>query len=155
MVCKIQLHYAHLGFTSSSHDSTLFICRTNKRVVLLLLYVDDMILTSDDSSVISKLQNYLSQHFEMKDLGSLSYFLGLEVSSDSDGYYLSQAKHTFDLLSISGITDSSTISTPLDTNVKLTPFDVTPLSDSTSYGQLVGGLVYIMVTCLILLMLCT
>ena len=49
----------------------------------------------------------------MKDLGTLSYFLGLEVTSSSDGYYLSQAKYTSDPLSKAGIIDNKTVSTPL------------------------------------------
>ncbi|XP_019178900.1 PREDICTED: uncharacterized protein LOC109174062 [Ipomoea nil] len=105
-----------------------------------------MIITGDDSVAISDVQCYLHQHFEMKDLGPLSYFLGLEVSYTSNGYYLSQAKYAADLLSRVGITDSSTTSTPLDTNVKLTPFDGTPLADPTLYRQLVGSLVYLTVT---------
>jgi hypothetical protein len=55
-------------------------------IILLLLYVNDMIITGDDTVGIHNLQNFLCQQFEMKDLGSLSYFLGLKVSSDSDGY---------------------------------------------------------------------
>jgi hypothetical protein len=50
----------------------------------------------------------------MKDLGPLSYFLGLEVSSSSDGYYLTQAKYTSDLISRAGITDSKIVDTPID-----------------------------------------
>uniref|UniRef100_A0A2N9IYY0 Integrase catalytic domain-containing protein n=1 Tax=Fagus sylvatica TaxID=28930 RepID=A0A2N9IYY0_FAGSY len=56
---------------------------------------------------IQDLKHFLGQHFEMKDLGPLSYFLGLEVSSSSDGYYLTQAKYTSDLISRAGITDTS------------------------------------------------
>ena len=82
---KFSSTIARLGFTSSPHDSALFIHRTNKGIILLLLFVDDMIITGDDSMAISDLQNYLSQHFKTKDLGSLSYFLGLEVSSGSNG----------------------------------------------------------------------
>ena len=48
-----------------------------------------MIITGDDTAGICDLQKFLSQHFEMKDLGTLSYFLGIEVTSSSDGYYLS------------------------------------------------------------------
>ena len=59
---------------------------------MLLLYVDDMVITGDDLHGITKLKSFLSQQFEMKDLGYLSYFLGLEVSSDSKGYYLTQAR---------------------------------------------------------------
>ena len=56
-----------------------------------------MIITGDDSAGIHSLQHFLSQHFDMKDLGTLSYFLGLEVTSSSDGYYLSQAKYAYDI----------------------------------------------------------
>ncbi|KAL0540368.1 hypothetical protein IC582_024605 [Cucumis melo] len=75
-----------LGFTSSPHDTALFTRHTPQGIVLLLLYVDDMIITGNDPQAISDLQHYLGQHFEMKDLGSLNYFLGLEVSRRSDGY---------------------------------------------------------------------
>ncbi|KAL4029945.1 hypothetical protein IC575_008173 [Cucumis melo] len=76
-----------LGFTSSPHDTALFTRHTPQGIVLLLLYVDDMIITGNDPHAISDLQHYLGQHFEMKDLGSLNYFLGLEVSRRSDGLY--------------------------------------------------------------------
>lgn len=105
-----------------------------------------MIITGDDITGISNLKRYLSQHFEMKDLGHLNYFLGLEVSSHSDGYTLSQAKYASDLLSRAGITDTKTVSTPLEPNVKLDLFDGTPLPDATLYRQLVGSLVYLTVT---------
>ncbi|KAL4035955.1 hypothetical protein IC575_004669 [Cucumis melo] len=135
-----------LGFTSTSHESTLFTRQTSNGIVLLLLYVDDMIFTGDDPQAISDLQCYLGKHFEMKDLGNLNYFLGLETSLSPNGYYLSQAKYTSNLLSRSGITDSATFSTPLDPNVCLTPFNGVPLDDSTLYWQLVGNLIYLIVT---------
>jgi hypothetical protein len=105
-----------------------------------------MIITGNDLAGISDLKHFLSNHFEMKDLGSLGYFLGLEISSDSDGYYLSQAKYASDLLACAGLTDSKTVSTPLEPNARLTPLDGTPLSDATLYRQLVGSLVYLTVT---------
>ena len=80
---------AQQGFTSSPHDTALFVRRSSAGITLILLYVDDMIITGDDSVGIRSLQHFLSQHFEMKDLGTLSYFLGIEVTSSSDGYYLS------------------------------------------------------------------
>jgi hypothetical protein len=143
---KFSSTLTQFGFHSSPHDSALFTRRSNSGIVILLLYVDDMIITGDDKTGISALQQYLSQHFEMKDLGSLSYFLGLEVSQDSEGYYLSQAKYASDLLSRAGITDCKTELTPLEVNCKLTPLDGTPLEDATLYRQLVGSLVYLTVT---------
>ena len=106
-----------LGFTFNPHDSALFTSQTSSGLVLLLLCVDNMIITGDDPQAISELQYYLGKHFEMKDLGTLNYFLGLEISSSANGYYLSQAKYASNLLSRSGITDSTTSSMPLDPNV--------------------------------------
>jgi hypothetical protein len=139
---------AQQGFTPSSYDSTLFICHTSTGITLILLYVDDMIITGDDTAGIYDLQKFLSQHFEMKDLGTLNYFFGLEVTSSSDGYYLSQAKYASDLLSKAGLTNSKTVSTPLELNVKLNTIDGEPLSDATLYRQLVGSLIYLTITCL-------
>ena len=75
----------------------------------------------------------------MKDLGTLSYFLGLEVTSSSDGYYLAQAKYTSDLLSKASITDNKIVSTLFEYNAKLTPLDGEPISDAARYRQLVGS----------------
>ena len=88
-----------MGYTASPYDSTLFLRRTDKGTILLLLYVDDMIITGDDLSSIQELKDFLSQQFEMKDLGHLSYFLGVEITHSTDGLYITQAKYTSDLLS--------------------------------------------------------
>ncbi|XP_052107967.1 uncharacterized mitochondrial protein AtMg00810-like [Arachis duranensis] len=135
-----------LGFTSSPHENAIFIRKSERGVVLLLLYVDDMIITGDDVDGISELKTSLHHTFEMKDLGSLSYFLGLEVISTDDGIYLSQAKYASNLLARAGITDSRTESTPIEPNVRFTPMDGTALDNPTLYRQLVGGLVYLTVT---------
>ena len=82
----------------------------------------------------------------MKDLGTLSYFLMLEVTSSSNGYYLSQAKYAFDLLSKANIIDNKTVSTPLEYNANLTPLVGELISDATRYHQLVGSLIYLTVT---------
>ena len=91
-------------FFSSSYDNALFIRKTDRRYTLLLLYVDDFIITGHDLQGIMELKQCLSTLFEMKDLGHLSYFLGLEVFFDSVGYYLSQAKYATDLLSRADLT---------------------------------------------------
>uniref|UniRef100_A0A2N9HTF5 Reverse transcriptase Ty1/copia-type domain-containing protein n=1 Tax=Fagus sylvatica TaxID=28930 RepID=A0A2N9HTF5_FAGSY len=121
------------GFAPSPYDSALFIRHTSTGITLILLYMDDIIIISDDTVGICDLQKFFSQHFEMKDLGTLSYFLGLEVTSSFDGYYLSQAKYASDLLSKVGLTDSKTVSTPLELNVKLNVIDGEPLPDATLY----------------------
>ena len=130
----------------SPHDIALFVRRSFIGITLILLYVDNMIITRDDFAGIHSFQNFLSQHFEMKDLGTLSYFLGFKVTSSSNGYYLSQAKYASDLLSKADIIDNKIVSTPLEYNAKLTPLDDEPISDATRYHQLVSSLIYLTVT---------
>lgn len=82
----------------------------------------------------------------MKDLGFLNYFLGLKVTTRKNGFYLSQTKYVFDLLACAWLIDSEVTSTSLEYNVKFTPTDDVLLDDPTLYHQLVGGLVYLIVT---------
>ena len=68
------------GFSSSSFDTTLFLRWSGHGITILLLYVNDMIITSDDMQGIQDLKHFLGRQFETKDLGPLNYFVGLEVS---------------------------------------------------------------------------
>ena len=97
------------GFSPSEHDPALFIhiSKSGSRT-LLLLYVDDMLITGDDSDYVAFVKERLSEQFKMSDLGPLSYFLGIEVSCTDDGYYLSQHRYVEDLITRSGLTDCLT-----------------------------------------------
>ncbi|XP_028067628.1 uncharacterized protein LOC114270361 [Camellia sinensis] len=86
--------------------------------ILLLLYVDDMIITGDDT----------------------------EISHDPSGYFLSQATYTSDLVACASLTDCKIASTTIDPKTHLTPLDDHLLSDATLHRQLVGSLVYLTVT---------
>lgn len=86
------------GFSASDHDPALFIHSSPCGRTLVLLYVDDMIITGDDSQFIAFVKARLCEQFLMSDLGPLRYFLGIEVSSSSDGFFLSQEKYIHDLL---------------------------------------------------------
>ena len=124
----------------------LFLRRIDKDTILLLLYMDDMIITGDDLSGIQELNNFLSQQFEMKDLGHLSYFLGLEITNSTAGLYITQAKYASELLSRAGLTDSKTVDIPVKFNTHLTPSGGKPLSNLSLYRYWVGSLVYLTVT---------
>ena len=82
----------------------------------------------------------------MKDLGHLSYFLGLEITHSTDGLYITQVKYASDLLSIAGLIDSKTVDTPVELNAHLTPSGGKLLSNPSIYRRLVGSLVYLTVT---------
>ena len=131
---------------ASHYDSALFLRRTDKGTILLLLYVDDIIITGDDLSGIQELKVFLSRQFEMKDLGHLRYFLGLEITHSTDGLYITQVKYASELLSQAGLTDSKTVDTPVELNAHLTPTGEKPLSNPSHYRCLVGNLVYLTIT---------
>ena len=143
---KFSSTISRLGYMASHYDSALFLCRIDKDTILLLLYVDDMIITGNDLSNIQELKDFLSQQFEMKDLGHLSYFLGLEITHSTDRLYITQANYDFKLLLRAGLTDSKTVNIPVEFNAHLTPSGRKPLSNLSHYIRLVGNLVYLTVT---------
>lgn len=143
---KFSATVEELGFVSSPYDTALFIRKTANGTIFLLLYVDDMIITGDVFFGIDDLKQSLCHTFEMKDLGHLSYFLGLEVNSTKDGYHLSQAKYASDIISKAGLTDSKIASTPLEYNTHLSPSEGKLLEDPARYRQLVGSLIYLTAT---------
>ena len=100
----------------------------------------------NDLSGIQELKDFLSQQFEMKDLGHLGYFLGLETTHSTDSLYITQAKYASDLLSQAGLTDSKTVDTPVEFNAHLTPSGGKTLSNPSLYRRLVDSLVYLTVT---------
>ncbi|WVZ82658.1 hypothetical protein U9M48_029900 [Paspalum notatum var. saurae] len=134
------------GFSASPHDPALFVHTSSRGRTLLLLYVDDMIITGDDPQFIAFVKARLSEQFLMSDLGPLRYFLGIEVSSAPEGFYLSQEKYIQGLLDRASLTDHKTEETPMELNLRLSATDGEPLDDPTRYRHIVGSLVYLGVT---------
>jgi hypothetical protein len=99
------------GFFVSAHDPALFVHVSPRGQTLLLLYVDDMIITGDDPKYIAFVKAHLSDQFIMSDLGPLRYFLGIEISPTSEGFFLSQEKYIQDLLDRASLTDHWTTET--------------------------------------------
>ena len=135
----------HLGFCCGKADSSLFILRKGQSIVLLLIYVDDIIVTGNDNNIISDLISTLSSEFSLKDLGSLHYFLGLEVKYLPNGLFVSQTKYTKDPLEHTKMKECTHINTPMALKSIIIPSDEQPI-DPTRYRQLVGSLQYLTFT---------
>jgi hypothetical protein len=131
------------GFSTSAHDPALFVHVSPRGMTLLLLYVDDMIITGDDPKYIAFVKTRLSDQFLMSDLGPLWYFLGIEISSTPEGFFLSQEKYIHDLLDRASLTDHWAAETPMELNVHLMATDGEPLEDPTCYRHIVGSLIYL------------
>jgi hypothetical protein len=134
------------GFSASAHDLSLFVYVSPRGRTLLLLYVDDMIITGDDPEYIAFVKAHLSNEFLMSNLDSLRYFFGIEISSTPEGSFLSQEKYIQDLLDRASLTDHRTAETPMELDVHLVATNGEPLEDPTRYRHIVGSLVYLGVT---------
>nr|BAK64102.1 gag-pol polyprotein [Eustoma grandiflorum] len=131
------------GYRQSNADHTLFIKRQGSLVTCLIIYVDDMIITGNDANEISRLRDYLFTQFEMKDLGGLKYFLGIEVLRSAEGIYISQRKYILDLLTEVGLLDAKPADTPMVQNHKLDIVQGAASADREQYQRLVGKLIYL------------
>lgn len=99
----------------------------------LLLYVDDIVRTSNNPSLLQHFITALGHVFELKDLGPLHYFLGLQVSTSGLGMHLSQAKYAYDLLTKANMLECKPCLTPVAAKLFLSVHDDVPLSSPTEY----------------------
>ncbi|CAN6701669.1 unnamed protein product [Malus baccata var. baccata] len=115
-------------------------------MVVLLLYVDDIILTGDSDEGVQSVIQRLTTEFDMKDLGLLRYFLGLEIEYHSQGFFVHQSKYVKDLLHKTAMTDCKSCVTPSHPNHKLLKHSSPPYTDPTTYRSIVGALQYLTFT---------
>ncbi|RVW71061.1 Retrovirus-related Pol polyprotein from transposon RE2 [Vitis vinifera] len=110
------------------------------------VYVDDLIISGNDSAALKTFKAYLSDCFKMKDLGVLKYFLGIEVARSSAGLFLCQRKYTLDIVSEAGLLGAKPCGFPIEHNHRLGLANGELLSNPESYRRLVGRLIYLAVT---------
>nr|XP_016477947.1 PREDICTED: uncharacterized mitochondrial protein AtMg00810-like [Nicotiana tabacum] len=134
------------GFQNSLSDPSLFIYKHNSDIATLLLYVDDILLTTSSTTLLQSLIQNLKSEFSMNDLGLVNYFLGVSITACDGGYFLSQSKYVKELLGRANLLSSKPVSTPLSPKSLQHSDDSSPFSDPTLYRSLVGGLQYLTFT---------
>ncbi|KAE8698166.1 tir-nbs resistance protein [Hibiscus syriacus] len=134
------------GYSVTLADSSLFVKANEGKLAILLVYVDDLIITGDDEAEILQTKENLSVRFQMKELGQLKHFLGLEVDRTHEGIFLCQQKYAKDLLKKFGMLECKSTSTPMEPNIKMCTHEGKDLEDATMYRQLVGSLIYLTLT---------
>ena len=110
------------------------------------MYIDDIIITGNNFEQIQNIKKQLKEKFDIKDLGYLKYFLGIEVANSDKGLFICQRKYTLDLLKETGKLGCKPASTPIDNKCKLNSEDGEPLKDINQFQRLVGKLIYLTVT---------
>ncbi|KAG7536916.1 GAG-pre-integrase domain [Arabidopsis suecica] len=137
------------GFKRSEADHTLFTLPSQEGIVVILVYVDDIIISGNDKVGIQDTKDFLKSVFDIKDLGELKYFLGIEVCRSKEGLFLSQRKYTLDLLDEVGKLGAKPAKTPLEDDYKARrkgEHENKPFEDPTKYRRLVGKLIYLTIT---------
>ncbi|KAK9049228.1 hypothetical protein SSX86_031804, partial [Deinandra increscens subsp. villosa] len=135
-----------LGFSQSKCDYSMFIKQNNSVFIVLLVYVDDIIITGNNINEFDKLKELLKTKFLIKDLGELKYFLGIEVIKMNNGICLSQRKYCIELLAEFGMTGSKPINVPIEKNYILSSLNKDknePVTNISGYQRLVGKLIYL------------
>ncbi|KFK26434.1 hypothetical protein AALP_AA8G247800 [Arabis alpina] len=130
------------GFINSQSDASLFICNIGN----ISIYVDDIVITGSDPGKVEQFIALLSKMFSLKDLGELSYFLGIEAIRSREGLLLTQRKYITDLLAKMNMLTANPVTTPMATNSSLQLTSGTSLEDGSEYRTLVGSLQYLQLT---------
>jgi hypothetical protein len=142
--CLEEFNFRHIAADHSIFISGALI---GGPVVIIALYVDDMILFTNDSKMLEIVKGKLRKEFEMKDLGELHYFLGIQVVRDKEsGLMLSQKRYIEDVLKTYNMQDCKPASTPFDSSTKLTRVEGAErdVELAERYQSLVGSLMYAM-----------
>ncbi|KAH9744520.1 retrovirus-related pol polyprotein from transposon RE1 [Citrus sinensis] len=135
-----QVLTAQWGFRNSKSDTSLFFKRVQGHLLLVLVYVDDIIVTGSSTCLIQQVISNLQSTFALKDLGELNYFLGIQVVKNSSGLHLSQSKYIVDLLHKVNLQDCTPCSTPMAAGTSLTKSDSELFANATLYRSTIGAL---------------
>ncbi|KAM1978239.1 hypothetical protein ACFX16_014949 [Malus domestica] len=141
---KFTSYLSVIGFKASLLDSSLFVKEVDQDVIILLLYVDDIIITRSSTTLVQSVINNLGEVFYLKDMGQLTYFLGLQIQYKSNGHiFVNQEKYVKDLLHKVAMDNCK----PCKPHHFVLVDEGELLPEPTLYRSLVGALQYLTFTC--------
>lgn len=111
---KLSSHLLSRNFKVSNANHSLFVKIKGKNTTIVSVYVDNIIISGNNLENIKTTKLQLKEKFDIKDLGYLKYFLGIEVTCSNQGLSISQRKYTSDLLEETKKLGCKPISTPID-----------------------------------------
>ncbi|GKE55420.1 ribonuclease H-like domain-containing protein, partial [Tanacetum coccineum] len=135
-----------VGFQQSKPDSSLFIFHRGFDIAYLLLYVDDIIVTTASSAFLHRVIALLHGEFSMIDLGSLNYFCGISAQRSSTSLFFSQSTYAEKILERAHMQNCNPCRTPVDTE-SILGVDGDHVIDPTLYQSLDDALQYLTFTC--------
>nr|GEU96263.1 retrovirus-related Pol polyprotein from transposon TNT 1-94 [Tanacetum cinerariifolium] len=139
---KLTTFLLSLGFKQSKADTSLLTYFTKDISLVLLIYVDDILITGNSLNFIN-IKQQLHNTFSIKDHGPLHYYLSIQFIINEKGLVMTQRKYAFDLIEHASLIHTKHARTPLDPNINFTYDSATPLTDPSYYRTLVGKLIYL------------
>jgi len=133
-----------LKFTRCSKEPSLYRKGVKDQKLLVAVYVDDLLVTGSNVSMIYEFKEEMSANFEMSDLGLLTYYLGIEVSQGEDGIRLSQERYAKKILSQTGMGECNAVLTPMEFGLKLSIASDEQSIDEKEYRRNIGCLRYLL-----------
>ena len=135
-----------MGFAQSPNDPCIYYKNMEGEMLFLRVYVDDIIIAGKRETNLNEIKRALSGKFEIKDVGELSYFLGVKVEQRKNSVWIGQPAYMQNLLERFGMQESNPVATPVNVSTKLTKAtDENPI-DQQKYQSAIGSLMYLSVS---------
>ncbi|CAM8938926.1 unnamed protein product [Rhodiola kirilowii] len=125
------------GYERGKVDKTLFLLRTNKHLLIMQVYVDDIVFGSTSDELVKSFTKLMENEFEMSMVGELTFFLGIQVRQLENGTEISQQKYLGDVVKKYGLGGSKHVNTPSSPNESLVKDDGSPKTDATIYRGMI------------------
>ncbi|PKU87059.1 putative mitochondrial protein [Dendrobium catenatum] len=135
-----------LGFTHSQADPSLLLLHRDRIQIYLLVYVDDILITGNDTKALIALINQLKSRFTMKDLGTAHQFLGIKIDTHPDKYFLSQSVYAQSIINIAELQKCNSVANPCTNKMPVISSEAVPCFSPSVYRQLIGSLQYLTLT---------
>ncbi|KAL8117737.1 hypothetical protein AgCh_015570 [Apium graveolens] len=142
----IDNYFLENGFVKSKSEPTLNVKKQGMSILIVAIYVDDLIFTSNDEHMINQFKSDMMKKYEMSDMGLLHHFLGIEIHQQGDGVFICQHKYAEMMLKRFNMYGYKAMETPLGANEKLMKDDGGRKVDRTLYRSIVGSLMYLTAT---------
>ena len=144
---RIEAYFVKEGFDKCPSEHTLFTkCAAEGKVLIVSIYVDELIFTGNNESLINEFKASMKREFEMTNLGRMKFFLGVEILQTSGGIFITQRKYAQEVLKRFGMENSNSTKTPMVPGFKLTKDEGGTRTDPTQYKQIIGSLMYLTVS---------
>lgn len=140
-------HHLHtFGFMQFQANHCLFVYNSAKGFLVLIVYVDDLLITGTSESLIQDIKKSLRDAFTIKDMGLGKYFMGSEVVKSFKGICVHQRKYVSDLIADAGLKEAKIAITPLHKGMQLSHHQGELSEDPSQYRRLIGRLLYLNLT---------